>query len=67
MNSASVYYEDLLLLYATRVDFKLKWMLPLPTKQQVREAHSYTCLNSPADFPTTSRGQGQVADLETRL
>lgn len=42
MNTACAYYEDLLLLYATPVDFKLKRMLPLPTKEQVRGGKEHT-------------------------
>lgn len=71
MNSVCVYYEDLLLLYATPVGFKLNWMLPLPAKEQVRGGKEQFQTPASAGAQTASLTISpcprQAADLERGL
>lgn len=71
MNSVCVYYEDLLLLYATPVGFKLNWMLPLPAKEQVRGGKEQFQTPASAGAQTASLTISpclrQAADLEREL
>ena len=71
MNSVCVYYEDLLLLYATPVCFKLNWMLPLPAEEQVRGGKEQFQTPASAGAQTASLTISpclrQAADLEREL